>query len=108
MRQGSERPRDKYEGLSAEQREYLQELQEMIGGEEGMLAAEQQRLGMLLTDALNELDVPDAENFVAEILIDPANTDARAQYIDQLSGISNARNATRLLRELDRFLAKNL
>ena len=40
---GPEKSRDRFEGLSSEQREYLKELGTIIGGDEGKLAVEHER-----------------------------------------------------------------
>ena len=63
---------------------------------------------MLLTDELNALGIPDAEDLVAGTLMAPEQSVARANLIEQLSNEPNTRKAVRLLRELERFLARNV
>ena len=120
---GPEKPGDRFEGLSEEQRQYLEELADTIGGDEGKLAVEHERLGMLLTGALGELDaetygnvcqmvlgdasVPDAEALVTGSLMAPEDSPSRTKLIEYLLGEPNTRKIVGPLRDMERFLSKN-
>src|SRR3989344_5237306 len=94
-----EKLRDRFEGLSTAQIRQLKGLRDALGGEEGALAAEQELLGIQLTHELDTLEMPDAEDLVANILMTPQNSRARARLIERLLDEPSARKAVRLLRE---------
>ena len=102
---GPERSRYSFEGLTTAQIRDLKELRDSIGGEEGALAVKQMLLGIQLTNALNALEIPDAEDLVANNLMAPQDSDARIRLIEHLSREAGTREAIRLLKELETLIS---
>ena len=108
---------DKFEGLSTEQREMLETIDE-----EGL--REHTGLGMLLSAEFGELEesvyqsvckmiapdiaAPDPDTFVAEYLMAPDDSPARHTLIEIFSSGPNPnKKLARLLNEMEKFLAAN-
>jgi|SRR3990167_5539745 len=108
---------DKFEGLSTEQREMLETIDEED-------LREHTGLGMLLSAEFGELEesvyqsvckmiapdiaTPDSDTFVAEYLMAPEHSPARRMLIDIFSNGPNPnKRLARLLNEMEKFLAAN-